>query len=161
MPFLSSREIACLCLQRAFPLCAALLSGLISSKMAAERPGSSAPPISLSAPPPITLTPAADVDVPTQLPLTSPNLPGQPLLSGWVRLYPAASPSDPPIEKVWLVATDMALHVRFGRASLEADDVLSVGAVSAAPSPSKGYRVALHVRKWKGPQPWLASPRAS
>ena len=120
------------------------------------------PPSDPPPPPPIALSKEDDAeeDAPGQLPSALQSLPGQPLLSGWVRLFAADTVQDTaPMEKVWLVVTDQALHVRFGRAALDADDVLSVSAVSAAPPPSKGYRVSLRVRKWKGPQPWLASPR--
>ena len=68
--------------------------------------------------------------------LPSDELAGQPLLSGYVRLYPAEHPRDEiPVEKVWLVATDLALHVRSGRGALNADDVISVGAVEASAPP--------------------------
>jgi len=85
---------------------------------------------------------------------------GMPLLSGYVRLYPATQASSDAVpERVWLVATDLSLRVDGGRTSLAADDILTVGAVTAATE--KKYRILLTVQRWKGPLPWLASPRAS
>ena len=51
---------------------------------------------------------------------------GMPLLSGYVRLYPATQASSDAVpERVWLVATDLSLRVDGGRTSLAADDILT------------------------------------
>jgi hypothetical protein len=101
---------------------------------------------SAKSPPPVTVP-----DDDKQRPASVRGEPdGLPLLSGWVRLYPANQQQPGDVPRVWLIATDLALHVRDGRASLWSDDVICVGSVEAAPPPARGFRVTMRVTKWSG-----------